>query len=219
MIKCSQCGEMQPPPPTQAAPTCCPNYYGLLVPDATNRPPRFRLDLKALKAEYLKLQALVHPDKMQGSTGASWSSWINRANDTLKNPLQRAIYLVNLYEGSVTDKGKDKGKDMDMDIDCSSDSDNHVMSDECESDYHDISLVLEVREAIAETASSSSPSALAVLKQQNDARIEDCCRELEGFLDGPGVGVGGRNNFEGAKRCINRLRYWMSIDDELKKRM
>lgn len=216
MIKCSKCGEMQPPPPTQAAPTCCPNYYGLLVPDATNHPPRFRLDLKALKAEYLKLQALVHPDKMQGSTGASWSSWINRANDTLKNPLQRAIYLVNLYEGareSVTDK------DVEKDIDCSSDSDNHVMSAECESDYHDISLVLEVREAIAETA--SSPSALAVLKQQNDARIEDCCRELEGFLDGPGAGAGagGRNNFKGAKRCINRLRYWMSIDDELKKRM
>lgn len=206
LIKCSNCGSMQPPPPTQASPRCCPNYYGLLVPECPDR-PRFRIDLKALKREYLKLQAQVHPDKMQGVVGTSWSSWINRANETLKNPLQRAIYLLNLlYERDSDSLLQTKNEDEEKEKIYNSDNPDS-------SDTHDISLVLEVRESIAET---TSPSGLLKIKQQNDARIEDCCCELEIVLDGDGDG--GRNDFEGARRCINKLRYWMSIDEELKRR-
>ena len=47
---------------------------------------------------YLKLQAQVHPDGMQGSVGASWSSWINRARWNFEESTATAIYLVNLHE-------------------------------------------------------------------------------------------------------------------------
>ena len=188
LIKCSKCGQIQPPPPTQATPNCCPNYYGLLVPECQTS-PRFRIDLKALKREYLKLQAQVHPDRMQGSTGASWSAWINRANETLRNPLQRAIYLVNMHES--------RPSELDSHLEDSVDN---------STDNHDISLVLEVRESIAESSCN-----LSSIKSDNDARIDECCRELEGLLDG-------RSDFEGAKRCINRLRYWMSVEEELQRK-
>ena len=197
LIKCMKCGQIQPPPPTQATPTCCPNYYTLLVPESTNSAPRFRIDLKELKREYLKLQSQVHPDKMQeGSMGASWSSWINRANETLRNPLQRAIYLVNLHESGLNNNGQKE--------------ESVISYTTGSSDSHDISLVLEVREAIAD--SSTNPQILSQLKTENDARIEECCRELEKLLDG-------RKDFEGARRCINRLRYWMGVEEELQKKM
>lgn len=60
-----------------------------------------------------------------------------------------------------------------------------------------------------------SPTELSTLKRENDSRIEDCCKELEVLLDGTGGRNG--NDFGSAKRCINRLRYWMSIDEEIKK--
>ena len=135
------------------------------------------------------MQAQVHPDRMQGSVGASWSSWINRANETLRNPLQRAIYLVNLHEReSIRD-------------------DEEIIN--ASSDVHDISLVLEVRESIAD--SSDNPSVLAELKRENDVRIADCCKELEELLDN------GNTDYGAVKRCINRLRYWMGVEEELKR--
>ena len=187
LIKCCQCGALQPAPPTRAEPSCCPDYYRLLIPEAFER-PCFLIDSKKLKREYLRLQGEVHPDRA-GSLGESWSSWINRANETLKNPLQRAIYLVNMYE-------KDYGT-----------VEEHVVVVQ-EEDMHDISLVLEVRE---ELDSSSDPKTISRIKTENDQRIEECCDELGVIL----TGKDGMNMIK-AKKCINKLRYWMSIDRQIK---
>lgn len=193
LIKCGKCGSFQPAPPTRAEPTCCPDYYRLLVPDQPRTLPTFNLDLKRLKGEYLRLQAAVHPDKLNNDgVGQSWSSWINRAHETLKDPLQRAIYLVTLYE-----KQQNKAQDE------YSDSETTETADE----GHDISLVLEVRE---EMDSTSDPTVLSEMKRSNDERIADCCRELETIFF--------RGDLRAARRCINRFRYWMSIDRELKER-
>lgn len=187
LIKCCQCGTLQPAPPTRAEPSCCPDYYRLLIPEAFER-PSFIIDSKKLKKEYLRLQREVHPDRA-GSLGESWSSWINRAHETLKNPLQRAIYLVNIYE-------KDYGT-----------AEENVVPEE---DMHDISLVLEVRE---ELDSSNDPISISRIKTENDERIEGCCVELGTIL----TGREGMNIIK-AKKCINKLRYWMSIDRQIKEK-
>lgn len=192
LIKCGGCGSFQPAPPTRAELTCCPDYYRLLLSD---RPiPRFDIDLKKLKGEFLKLQAAVHPDKLYNDgVGQSWSSWINRAHETLKDPLQRAIYLVSLYEKQNMPSETGTGTEM------------------IDEGHHDISLVLEVRE---ELDSTSDPFTLSQIKHANDERIQKCCKELETiFGEGTIVDLGA------ARRCINRLRYWMSIERELKEKL
>jgi molecular chaperone HscB len=190
LIRCYQCGALQPAPPTRAEPSCCPDYYRLLIPEAFER-PGFIIDSKQLKKEYLKLQGEVHPDRA-GSFGESWSSWINRAHETLKNPLQRAIYLVNMYEKDHVEMEEEQ------------------VTTAQEEDMHDISLVLEVRE---ELDSSSDPKIIYRIKSENDERIEDCCQELGNILTGK-EGM----NVQRAKKCINRLRYWMSIDRQIKEK-
>lgn len=189
LIKCGRCGSFQPAPPTRAEPSCCPNYYKLLLPpdSPAEEEPKFDIDLKRLKEEYLKLQGAVHPDRLNSSLGDSWSSWINRAHSTLKDPLQRAIYLVHLHEKSHMD-------------------DETIISNN--EGIHDISLVLEVREELDAT---SDPQALLRLKTENDLRIKECCRELSKVL---GREFDGRR----ARECINSLRYWMSIDRQLQEK-
>lgn len=185
---------MQPAPPTRAEPTCCPDYYRLLLPEtASLKASPFKIDLKQLKREYLKLQAAVHPDRLAGDIGQSWSSWINRAHETLKDPLQRAIYLVNIYE-------KLAGRQ----------PENEAETTEEEDGQHDISLVLEIRE---EMDSTTDPAALLRIKSENDQRISESCGELEGIFGE------GRVDLGAARRCINRLRYWMSVDRELKEKL
>lgn len=193
LIKCFKCNHLQPPPPTQSTPTSCPNYYTLLLPQTT----KFKINLKELKDQYLRLQGQVHPDKLRDDFGGNWSSWINRANETLKNPLQRAIYLINLHENQQSNNEDDT----------ETSSINEDTTDST-SDCHDISLVLEVRESLAE--SLNDPQSLLSLKNENDERIRKCTEELEVLLDE-------RKDFEGAKRCVNRLRYWMGVEEEFKR--
>ena len=136
------------------------------------------------------MQGAVHPDRMGlglGSFGESWSSWINRAHETLKNPLNRAIYLVNLYEtktgqlnrGNASENEKEsesesekKSNDDDNNIDKDNhnniDKDNHNNIDNDSDNLHDISLVLEVRE---ELDSAVDPAVLTRIKSENDERI------------------------------------------------
>lgn len=198
LIKCVACGSFQPAPPTTAEPICCPDYYRLLVPEAFKH-PQFKIDLRRLKGEYLKLQSMVHPDR-QGVLGESWSSWINRAHETLKNPLQRAIYLVNLYEKELSGSSvNDDVEAIDKNID----------------DLHDISLVLEIRE---ELDSTSDPKVLQEIRAENDEKIRNCCEELAEIFKYKGDVINTDLILVRAKRCINKLRYWISIDRQLKEK-
>lgn len=74
-----------------------PSFFDLLVGDAT-----FEIDLSSTRQRYLQLQRLLHPDNYAGAgreleslRAADWSSYVNRAYETLRDPLQRAIYLVH----------------------------------------------------------------------------------------------------------------------------
>jgi molecular chaperone HscB len=67
-----------------------------------NLPARFDIDLAALDAAYRDVQGRVHPDRFVNATDAEkrvamqWATRANEAYQTLKNPLKRARYIVEL---------------------------------------------------------------------------------------------------------------------------
>ena len=64
--------------------------------------PMFRIDAAALDGAYLRLQSEVHPDRFAGAPDAQKrvalqsSARVNEAYRTLKDPVQRARYLLSL---------------------------------------------------------------------------------------------------------------------------
>ena len=70
-------------------------------------PQRFVLDVEALTEAWRRLQAAVHPDRFAGAGAAQarlamqWSSQINEAYRTLKDPQARAAYLCELRGASI----------------------------------------------------------------------------------------------------------------------
>lgn len=66
-------------------------------------PKQFALDRAVLDERWKTLQKQAHPDKFAGEGGVAqrvamqWSVRINEAYQRLKNPLQRAAYLCELY--------------------------------------------------------------------------------------------------------------------------
>lgn len=91
-IKCTQCGQLRPfsgnPPPS---------YFELFMESVS-----FEIDLPRMRQRYLQLQRQLHPDNYAGVDqsneslhAANWSSYVNRAYETLRDPLKRAIYLVH----------------------------------------------------------------------------------------------------------------------------
>jgi molecular chaperone HscB len=65
-------------------------------------PARFALDADALDKSYREMQARVHPDKFANAGDAErrlsmqWATRVNEAYQTLKSPLKRASYLLEL---------------------------------------------------------------------------------------------------------------------------
>lgn len=217
LIKCNICGSFQPAPPTTAGTHCCPDFYRLLTSPTTDsstlvtEEPKFGIDLKELKNQYLKLQSIVHPDRIGESKrtlGEAWSSWINRAHETLKSPLQRAIYLVNYYEEDYKNDAKNT-----INIEKTTQHNEDISETPSSSDSsHDISLVLQIREELDD---DPDPATLSAIKTENDERIKKCCDEIKELLD---CRSGERRDLSRVKWWINQLRYWISIDNEIKEK-
>lgn len=73
---------------------------------------RFELDLEALRETYRKLQAQAHPDRhvqasdQQRRLAVQWATFINEAYNTLRNPVARARYLLQLRGSAGTDESQ-----------------------------------------------------------------------------------------------------------------
>ena len=65
-------------------------------------PEEFEMDLVALEERYRELQSEVHPDRFAGASQAEQrvsmqlSTRVNEAYQTLKSPLERAGYILQL---------------------------------------------------------------------------------------------------------------------------
>lgn len=87
------------------------SYFGLS--------PRFRIDLDRLEAAHLAAIKKVHPDLFAQRPAAErrvaeqWSTRLNEAYQTLKDPVRRATYLC---ESAGWDVGAEKNTAMPMDF-------------------------------------------------------------------------------------------------------
>ncbi|RUS16198.1 hypothetical protein BC938DRAFT_476666, partial [Jimgerdemannia flammicorona] len=92
------CGVIQRAPEEEA------NYFEVLEAglDKDGSTPTFDLDLKTLRNKFLRVQQRVHPDsysqksEREHTYAETQSSFVNKAYHTLRNPLARAQYMLQL---------------------------------------------------------------------------------------------------------------------------
>ncbi|MEJ2180018.1 MAG: co-chaperone HscB [Gammaproteobacteria bacterium] len=127
------------------------NYFELF-----DFPISYDLDLSELSDRYRKLQHTVHPDKFANASdlerrmSMQKSALINEAYQTLKNPLQRARYMLQL-----------KGVDLAADTSTSMDSEFLMQQ-------------MRLREELEQIRSHSNPeSKLLILAKEIEQAIAD----------------------------------------------
>ncbi|KAK3336272.1 hypothetical protein B0T19DRAFT_34787 [Cercophora scortea] len=179
----------QPPSPT-------PPYYALF-PETfpSGAPPTgpFHVDTRALRREFLRLQAASHPDFHHHAASSSsaarqraeqTSALINAAYKTLCSPLLRAQYLLRELHG-VDLEGDEAG--------------THTAADPAV-----LMTVLEAREQVEEAQREED---LEPLRRENEERIEQAEEALtRAFREG---------DVEAAKEEAVRLRYWLNIRESV----
>jgi molecular chaperone HscB len=128
-------------------------------------PPAFSLDPARLEARYRELQGRVHPDRFASGTDADrrmamqWATRANEAYRTLRDPVNRARYLLGL-------KGFDTGEES-----------NTAMP----ADF--LMQQMEWREAVAEARGTRDAAALRALRAQMAGEREEMLRQLERAID------------------------------------
>ena len=120
-----------------------------------NLPSRFQIDSTALEQSYRDLQAQVHPDKSSHLSEAErrlsmqWATRVNEGYQTLRNPLNRARYLLLLH-GVVTQEESNTAMPVDF-----------------------LMQQMEWREALEESKQAKNNAALEEMEQrvQHEVRI------------------------------------------------
>lgn len=126
----------------------------------------YQLDLVVLKAKYLELQRQVHPDNFasgsekQQREAMQSVSYLNQAYESLKSPLQRAIYLLQLAN---------HGFDPDTQV---------------HSDTEFLFGQMELREELSETSNADDPLAvLDNLRHKAEASYREYQQQFSSFYD------------------------------------
>jgi molecular chaperone HscB len=171
-------------------------HYDLFRSSIPRGPPpkgTFTLDLRALRREFLQLQARAHPDRHpqeQKRAAEAVSAKINDAYKTLQSPLARAAYLLRL-------RGALDGDD-----------EEGLLGGEAELKLEDEEMLLEVMEVREQAEEAETEEEVALLRKQNQVRIDACVRVLEEAFK--------TDDMAKAKREVVRLRYWVGVEDRLR---
>lgn len=166
------------------------SHYALFPQTLPLGPPPsgpFAIDVRALRREFLTLQASAHPDVVPSGPlrrrAEAVSSRINEAYRTLADPLQRAQHLLWLHTG-VDVAAEETGKVEDPEL---------------------LMLVLETREAIEEAGEEGE---LEGIRAENEERIRGSEEVLGRAFEG--------GDWEGARREVVRLRYWVNVRESIR---
>jgi molecular chaperone HscB len=136
------------------------NHFELL-----SVPMGYGIDASRLENGYRELQSQVHPDRFAAATDAErrmamqWAARANEAYRTLRDPLERARYLLSL-------KGYDTGEEK-----------NTAMP----ADF--LMQQMEWREAVAEARAKHDAGALGGLRATLSGERDEMLRQLERALD------------------------------------
>lgn len=127
--------------------------------------PSFALDLSVLESRYRDLQGRVHPDRFAAAPEAEkrlalqWAARANEAYETLRDPVDRARYLLWL-------KGFDTGEET-----------NTAMPPDF------LMQQMEWREGVAEARAAHDASRLGALRAEIGEQREEMLRVLERAID------------------------------------
>ncbi|KAL7628375.1 molecular chaperone [Parahypoxylon ruwenzoriense] len=172
-----------------ASPTQPSTHYDLFPQTLPLGPPPrgpFAIDVRALRREFLTLQATAHPDLSPGGGAArrraeALSARINEAYRTLSSPLQRAQYVLWLRGVDVANEETARVEDPGL-----------------------LTSVLEMRELIEEAEEEED---LEPLRRENEDRIRDSEERLGAMLE--------RDDLPAAREEAQRLRYWVNIRESI----
>ena len=164
------------------------NYFELF-----NLPVDFELDNMVLTERYRALQHVVHPDRFASATdrekllSVQHSTYINEALQTLKAPLKRAKYILEL-------------KGIDMSSETSTQMDQGFLMEQ-----------MELREEIGVISSSQNPleSVLAV-NSKIDQSIDKLVKNLTSLLSS-----NKEDDLEKASDCVRRLQFFEKVQEEV----
>lgn len=175
------------------------SYYALFPQSLPSGPPPtgpFDIDVRALRREFLQLQAASHPDlhhhaaaspssSSSRSQAEALSSHINAAYKTLSSPLARAQYLLSERYGY--DLAGDEASSL------TGPADPDLLTE-----------VLYARETIEDAASEKD---LDGVKKENDEKIRLSLRALADAF--------AAEDLQTAVRETVRLRYWENIAESI----
>ncbi|KAJ2633015.1 molecular chaperone [Coemansia sp. RSA 1290] len=159
-------------------------YFDVLL----GKSATFDVDIAQLRRRFLRLQQAVHPDSFsqredtERQLAEAQSAWINHAYATLKDPLQRAHYLLELSGRAVREEDQVTNPELLMEV-------------------------MEMREQI-EAATNSEQ--IATLQKHNEAEIAAAIRELSqafaaGNLD---AAQRGANRLQYLRRAGQAIHAW-----------
>lgn len=155
----------------------------------------FIVDVKKLRKEYRKLQSVSHPDlnnilnQAGGASGGSdgvASSLINKAYETLSDPLKRAQYILLLQAG----------------IDLSNDEVGKSLQ------FQDKAMLFEMMEIHERLESIMNERELEDMKKENQGKIKELCETLTELFEA--------KEWDKAALAIIRLKYCYNIKNALK---
>ena len=145
----------------------------------------YRLDGSLLADRYRALQQALHPDRhaaageVEKRLSMQASTRVNDAFQTLKDPLERARYMLVLYTGDV---GDDKETTQDMAF---------------------LTEQMELREALAEVKGQPDPTAaVAVVLDRLSMRSGALLDQLDAVLGAPS-----EKNLEAARELVRKLQF------------
>lgn len=152
----------------------------------------FSIDLDALAERYRQLQRALHPDRFASATdqerrlSLQQTAQINAAYQALKDPLQRAQYLLQL-RGIDLSQGRGTINDLEF-----------------------LEAQLELRERLAEISSAADPrSSLEQFTREIADRIDACVSTLSQAFSGDGSAALAR-----ASQWTQRLQFYRRLQQE-----
>lgn len=165
-----------------------PNHFELF-----GLPQSFRVDRQRLDERYRELQRAVHPDRYVNASdaerriSAQQATQINEGYQTLKDPLRRGRYLLELVAGI-----------------------DHNDEHRTTRDVRFLMEQMELREALAEVRDAPDKfAALGEIQQRISAELGSLEGEVGDLLDDAGTG-----NLAAAGELLMKMQFYRRLQDE-----
>ncbi len=181
---CASCGALNPIPPEGLG----FNYFEIF-----GLPAGYDVDTAALHRQYLSLSRGVHPDSREDRSESvrrqalSLSAELNRAYETLRDPVARAEYLLTLAGGPSPAEDKSVPARL-------------------------LGEVMTLREEIEDAAAGKNADALRALGETIAARRQAALDEIAGLCRGAGRDEAALRQW---RKQLNAVKYWNNLLEQV----